>query len=163
MNTLIIFDFNTHSNLSNWVILDDVVMGGKSNGTFKLDDNGYGVFEGSISLENNGGFSSLRYQPNTIDISKYKKIKLHIKGDGKRYQFRIKSNKYNRYTYTTYFQTSFEWQTIEIVLSELTPTFRGRKLNLPNFSGNRLEEIGFLIGNKKNESFKLMLDKIELE
>jgi hypothetical protein len=34
---------------------------------------------------------------------------------------------------------------------------------MANFSGSSLEEIVFLIGNKKNESFKLMLDKIELK
>lgn len=163
MNTLTIFNFNTHSNISNWVVIDDVVMGGASNGTFKLNNNGNGVFEGNISLENNGGFSSLRYQTKTIDVSRFKKIKLRIKGDGKKYQFRVKSNKYYKYAFTTYFQTSFEWQTIEIFLSDLEPTFRGRKLIMPNFSEDQIEEIGFLFGNKKNESFKLIFDTIEIE
>lgn len=85
MNTLIIFDFNTQSSISNWVIVDDLVMGGRSKGSFKLNDDGYGVFEGNISLEKNGGFSSLRYQFNKMDISKYKKIKFRVKGDGKKY------------------------------------------------------------------------------
>ena len=31
-------------------------MGGRSSSTFKLDKDGLGVFEGNISLENNGGF-----------------------------------------------------------------------------------------------------------
>jgi hypothetical protein len=34
---------------------------------------------------------------------------------------------------------------------------------MPNFEAASFEEIVFLIGNKKNESFKLMLDKIEFE
>ena len=31
------------------------------------------------------------------------------------------------------------------------PSFRGRKLDKPNFPKEYIEEIGFLIGNKKNE------------
>jgi hypothetical protein len=52
---------------------------------------------------------------------------------------------------------------IEISLDQLVPTFRGRELNMPNFQSIKIEELGFLIGNKKNESFKLEIDKIEIE
>ena len=47
-------------------------------------------------------------------------------------------------------------------LKDFYPSFRGQTLNLPNFNGDSLEEIVFLIGNKKDESFELKLDKIEL-
>lgn len=56
-----ITQFNTFSNTNHWVIVDDVVMGGKSSGHFKIDE-GKGMFYGEISLENNGGFSSVRYR-----------------------------------------------------------------------------------------------------
>ena len=56
-----IFDFNTKSNITNWRIVDDVVMGGRSNGNFKINDSGYGEFSGTVSLENNGGFSMVQY------------------------------------------------------------------------------------------------------
>ena len=59
---MILFDFNIKSDISNWKVVDDVVMGGRSNGNFELNKNGYGVFSGNVSLENNGGFSSLRYR-----------------------------------------------------------------------------------------------------
>jgi NADH dehydrogenase [ubiquinone] 1 alpha subcomplex assembly factor 1 len=62
MQAQVIFDFNKKSDLQDWIIVDDVVMGGRSSSTFKLDKDGLGVFEGNISLENNGGFSSLRYR-----------------------------------------------------------------------------------------------------
>jgi hypothetical protein len=42
-------------------------------------------------------------------------------------------------------------------------SFRGRTLNLPNYDGTNLEEIAFLIGNKQNENFQLMIDKIEVK
>ena len=43
------------------------------------------------------------------------------------------------------------------------PSFRGRKLNKSNFSESEIQEIAFLIGNKKEENFKLLIDKIELK
>jgi NADH dehydrogenase [ubiquinone] 1 alpha subcomplex assembly factor 1 len=148
MQAQVIFDFNKKSDLQDWIIVDDVVMGGRSSSTFKLDKDGLGVFEGNISLENNGGFSSLRYRF----------LKRTIK-----YQFRIKSNGGDYYFYITSFLTSGEWQEIVIPLKDMYPSFRGRRLNQPNFSDNSIEEITFLIGNKKNERFKLMIDKIVLE
>ena len=61
MQTATIFDFNKKADITNWTIVDDVVMGGRSSGNFYLNKEGNGVFEGRVSLENNGGFSSLRY------------------------------------------------------------------------------------------------------
>ena len=43
------------------------------------------------------------------------------------------------------------------------PAFRGRKLSIGNFSSKNIEEIAFLIGNKKEEHFKLEIDKIYLQ
>ena len=42
------------------------------------------------------------------------------------------------------------------------PMFRGRKLDKPNFSNDFIEQIVFLIGNKSEENFELMLDEIRL-
>ena len=43
------------------------------------------------------------------------------------------------------------------------PAFRGRKLNIENYQGEKMQEIAFLIGNKKNENFRLEIDKIEIQ
>lgn len=162
-NSFQIFDFNKTCDISNWKVVNDVVMGGKSNGAFKIDENGYGEFKGDVSLDNNGGFSYLRYRLSQLDVSNFKKVKIRLKGDGKKYQFRVKPSKYMQQSYITHFQTTGEWQTVEIELSNLVPFYRGYKLNLSNYSAEKLEELGFLIGNKKNESFHLILDKIILE
>jgi len=161
--SLQVFDFNKNSNLSNWTIGDDVVMGGRSDGHFKINENGNGVFYGNVSLENNGGFSSVRYRFEEQQVSDFKFCKLRIKGDGKRYQFRVKIDKYDRHSYISYFETSGEWETITIPLESLYPTFRGRKLDLPNFPVEKMEAIAFLIANKKAEAFQLELDWIVLE
>ncbi len=161
--TQVIFDFTAISDIKNWRIVDDGVMGGKSNGTFALNKEGHGVFSGVISLENNGGFSSVRYNFEEVSVSENSKICMRLKGDGKEYQFRVKHNSNERYSYILSFETSGEWETIEIELKDLYPSFRGRKLDMPNFSEESIEELVFLFGNKKEESFKLLLDTIELK
>jgi hypothetical protein len=163
MSLAVIFDFNKKSNVEDWVIVDDGVMGGRSKGNFKLSKDGFGVFEGKISLENNGGFSSLRYKFPKIETKEYSKVVLKLKGDSKQYQFRVKTNSGDYYSYITTFSTSGKWQEIEIPLKDMYPGYRGRKLDQPNFSGDYIEEIMFLIGNKKEENFKLLLDNLELK
>ena len=163
MQERVIFDFNKKSDLQDWIIVDDVVMGGRSLSTFKLNEDGIGVFEGNISLENNGGFSSLRYRFLKKTINECTQVKIRLRGDGKIYQFRIKSNIADYFSYIAPFQTSGKWQEIVIPLEDLYPSFRGRRLNQPNFSSDYIEELAFLIGNKKSESFKLLIDKIALE
>ena len=153
MNSHIIFDFNQKVIIKDWVIVDDGVMGGKSAGSFSLNEQGHGVFEGSVSLENNGGFSSLRYSSERILVQDFTTIALKIKGDGKNYQFRIKSNTGDYYSYITTFSTSGEWQEIQIDLKDMYPSFRGRKLDQANFEKEYIEQVAFLIGNKKEEKF----------
>ena len=156
-------DFQKESSLQNWYTVDDVVMGGRSNGNFYINDHGHGEFTGTVSLENNGGFSSLRHVFSQKDVSSYTTISIRLKGDGKSYQFRAKSERSERYSYTYNFETSGEWQWVEIPMEAMVPTWRGRQLNYPNYPAQNLEEIGILIGNKKAEKFSLEIDEIRLK
>lgn len=163
MDTKTIFDFNSKKDLNNWSVVDDTVMGGMSNGTFQLSQDGHGVFAGYVTTENNGGFSSVRYGFEKMSVEGYSKVVIKLKGDGKDYQFRIKASQRDYHSYINEFSTSGEWEEIVINLKEMYPSFRGRKLNIPNFSGDSIEEVAFLIGNKKKESFRMVIDKIELK
>lgn len=160
---MVIFDFSKNSTLKNWQIINDNVMGGVSKSNILINENGIAVFEGSVSLENNGGFCSVRYGFEEISVAGFEKIAFRVRGDGKKYQFRIRANSDDYYSYISYFETSENWETIEIPLAKMYPVFRGRKLDMPDFSGNAIEEIAFLIGNKKEETFQLEIDKIELK
>ncbi len=163
MTEQLIFDFNKDASLENWIVVDDGVMGGRSKGSLRLTPEGHGLYEGTVSLENNGGFSSLRYRFEAMEVKPSNTIKIRLKGDGKRYQFRVKNSIGEYYSYIAYFKSSGEWEEVEIPLGEMIPAFRGRKLNQPNFSHNQIEEIAFLIGNKKAESFSLLIDTIAVD
>ncbi len=157
-----LFNFKNSDNLCSWEITDDVVMGGKSNSRISLNENHNGVFEGRVSTENNGGFSSVRYRFKPIEIEGFSKLRIKIKSDNHRFQLRLKEKQNDKYSYIQYFETNGEWQDIEIQLKDLYPTFRGNKLEMPNFKGDYIEEIGFLIGNNKHEDFRFEIESIYL-
>lgn len=158
----IIFDFNKKCNIYEWKVVDDIVMGGKSKGSLQLHPDGYGVFEGDISLENSGGFSSIQYKFDKIKVKPYNVVSFRIKGIKSSFQVGIKESVETEYTYIAEFSTSGNWEVIEIPLKSMYPSYRGEKLDLPNFSHNQIEEITFLIENGKAEKFQLLIDKIEL-
>ena len=163
MEKQIVFDFNKTSNIKNWIVVDDAVMGGKSVGSFELSNEGNGVFKGNVSLENNGGFSSVKYKFSKLYIENATVMILRIKGDGKNYQFRLKTNLGDKHAYISKFSTSGEWQEIQIPLQNMYPSFRGKKLDIPNFFEDSIDEIAFLIANKCDENFELTIDTIELK
>ena len=162
-SALSLYDFSKGKSSSTWSIVDDGVMGGMSRGNFYVNEEGNGVFEGYVSLENYGGFSSVRHRFPTRKVEQYSTIKIRLKGDGKRYQFRVKSDRGDRHSYIYYFMTNGEWQDVEIPMNAMVPMFRGRKMNMVNYPGDVMEEVAILIANKKAENFRLEIDRITLE
>ena len=159
---MILYDFNIKS-FTNWDSVDDVVMGGKSNGTFSINEAGFGVFSGKVSLENNGGFSMVKYHFESKNVDGFTKFCLKVKGDGKSYQFRVKTSVCDIHSYVASFKTSLDWCIIEIPFSSMYPAFRGKTLEMPNYPGEKMAQIAFLIGNNKEETFKLEIDSIYLK
>ena len=160
--TEVIYKFSKQHTIQDWYVIDDGVMGGLSQGKININDEGIGVYSGNVTTENNGGFSSLRYRFDRKKVDKYKGVALRVRGDGKLYQFRIKTNKNHRYSYVAYFETSNDWETVIIPFNAFSPRFRGYPINKPSYPGEYMEEVAFLIGNKVIESFKLEIDSITL-
>lgn len=52
-----------------WRVVDDGVMGGLSKGKVQISKEGIMTFSGKLSLENNGGFSSLRTGDLKLDLT----------------------------------------------------------------------------------------------
>jgi len=158
--TLVDFD----GSLAGWSIEDDRVMGGVSRGKAAITDEGHLRFWGNVSLDNNGGFSSVQSNYNTTyEVGDYGNFRLRVKGDGKNYTFRVKRARYERHSYAYTFPTSGAWETITIPFGELTATFRGYKPNLPAYAGEPINQLRILIGNKKPQNFELLVDEIGVE
>lgn len=158
-----IFQFRQDADLRGWEIEDDVVMGGRSKGAFLVNENGNAVFSGDVSLENGGGFSSLQYTFDPVDVSAYRQIVLGLKGDGKRYQLRLEAEPRARHAYAFDFDTSGDWQTVALPFADFHAIRHGDRLDLPNYPGQTLSRIQILIGNGQAESFRLEIDRIWLK
>jgi len=162
LNEITLFDFTANSAINEWTIVEDRVMGGRSNAQIRLTKQGHALFTGNVSLENNGGFASVQHRTEIDDVQKFSSVKIRLKGDGKNYQFRLKSNLNDQHSYIQEFSTNGEWQEIQIDLSKMYPAFRGNTLEIPNWDHDVIREITFLIGNKRNEEFSLLVDYIKL-
>ena len=136
-------------------------MGGRSDATLKLKNNLYGVFNGYLSLQNNGGFSSIRayYPPDLTDV---KSITIRIKGDGRQYSFRVRGNTSNWASYTHTFNTvKNKWIEKELMIKDFYPLYRGYYLNdMPLLSEMVIKEIGFMLSDKQTGPFELEIDWI---
>jgi len=158
-----VYSFSTQTNIKEWRIVNDGVMGGISKSSLLLTDAGHGQFSGHVSLANNGGFTSIQLNTTAILAKDKKFIVLRVKGDGKRYEFRLKGEISQSASYVHQFATSGEWENIRLTISEFYPQLMGRKLDIPNFNFERIEQLSFLISNKQEEDFQLLIDWIGLE
>jgi len=120
-----------------WQIVDDGVMGGLSKGNFKSNKkNGSLIFAGNLSLENNGGFSSIRSNSLLVDLSAFKGIRIKARGDGRKYKIRLESDARYRLR-TVSFQHEFtatkgEWSEVFIPFDKLKASWRGLQLPKKN-------------------------------
>ena len=65
----ILFDFSRPEAARGWYDINDVVMGGVSQGRVSWAEKGCLVFEGNVSFENSGGFASIRSQDDDFDLA----------------------------------------------------------------------------------------------
>lgn len=161
-----VLDFQTDGSEVRWVPINDVVMGGESTGVVEVVD-GTLQFRGSLSLANNGGFSSVRSRDQRFDFRGFSHVVLRVRGDGRRYQLRLTTQASHRgiaVSYGASFETTAgEWTIVRIALNALAPTVRGTALEGPALDASDIREIGLLIGDKVAGRFSLEVDWIAVE
>ena len=159
-----LFDFSTADQMDAWRIVNDGVMGGLSQSQMMLSGENTAIFQGNVSLDNNGGFASVRAIPTTNKTAGHTGIRLRVKGDGKNYQLRLRTdNRFDGASYRSEFSTQKgEWTVIDMPFEEMAPTFRGRVLaDYPTVDPSQIQQLGFLISNKVAEPFRLEVDWIK--
>ncbi len=133
---------------SPWVIVNDGVMGGLSRGQVTVSAGRVVRFEGNLSLENNGGFSSARVLLRD-GLGNAERITLRVRGDGRRYQLRLRYGRgLDGVAWRSGFDTTANWQSIELSLADLEPVFRGRVLaNEGSIVPADVRQVGFLLAD----------------
>jgi hypothetical protein len=157
-------DFTKTNEIARWRSTNDGVMGGLSQGGLSFVDQ-TSVFSGTISLENNGGFSSI-YRPIVPLARGLDTVSLDIVGDGLTYQMRVAVaiNGY-RVSYKHDFDTvAGERQKIVLSLNDFQAVFRGRIIEgAPRLKSEDLRQVGFLVTTKEQGPFALFLYSLKIQ
>ena len=141
-----------------WSIVNDGVMGGRSTSKMELSEDGSALFEGFVSLENNGGFASTRAVFQSLNLSGYAGVILKVRGDGRRYQLRFRmDDASDGVAYRAAFDTaSGEWLELKLRFADFQASFRGSVLSdVDPLDPARIRQMGFLIADKKEGPFRL--------
>jgi len=157
-----IIDFQQSQELDNWVIVNDIVMGGRSNARLVINDS-FLSFSGILSLENNGGFASVRRADNGKAWLSDKPIQIQVKGDGREYQFRFRTKQSpNGVNYVASFKTKADEESvIKFTQSDFVPQYRGRIVrDAPALDFANIEQVGFLLADGNPGEFLLLVERI---
>ena len=160
--SLLLTDFTSNSSDMGWYVVNDNVMGGRSEGDFDQAP-GKLVFAGRTNT-NGGGFSSIRTKPMQLDLSSHTGIQLKIKGDGRRYTWRITTAARWRGRQVSYW-ADFEtrdgtWGTVDIPFADFIPRFRGYQLDGPELDPAQITGMGLMIYDKQDGAFELELASV---
>ena len=151
--TRMLFDFRDPNTVRYWQNIDDPVMGGVSSSRITQGES-FAVFAGRLSLENNGGFASVRGRVVPADLTGFEKLVARVRGDGKIYVCQLRTSDA---VYWLRFETrAGGWQEFALPFAEFVPTYFGApRPNGTPLNPAAIGEYGFLIADKQEGPFSL--------
>lgn len=158
-----LFDFQQVKALHAFRPIHDVVMGGLSEGGLQGSDAQTAIFQGTVSLENGGGFASVRAPLETIDLSAWQGLRLKVCGDGKRYKCTLKTDAaFDGLVYQAAFiPAAQQWSEHWLPFDAFQPTFRGRvQTHAPALNRQHIHSLGLMISEKQAGPFRLEIAHI---
>lgn len=162
-NQTVLFDFSKPDSAEAWQTVNDGVMGGVSDGKVRITEKNL-EFYGTLSLENNGGFASVRSKAAKMDLSKYDGLVFKVRGDGREYYLNlyVPTNQI-AFSYRASFKTENDkWNEVTIPFKDLMATSFGRVVEKGKpLNPSDVESVGFLLADKKAGPFKLKVSWIK--
>ena len=166
-DTLIpLFDFTEADAAKQWQAVNDGVMGGVSEGKFKITDAKTMEFFGRLSLANNGGFASVRSKARNLALEKGDTLVAKVRGDGREYTLNLYPKRSRTaFSYRATVQTKKdEWIEVKVPLDEFEATSFGQVVQEAGaVKPEEVSSVGFLLGDKKAGPFKLEIEWIKVE
>jgi monofunctional biosynthetic peptidoglycan transglycosylase len=153
-------DFADPARCGDWETVDDVVMGGISRSELRPTADGTAVFRGTVSLENDGGFASVRSRAEDFALTGSDGLALRVRGDGRAYKLQLRTDAaFDRIVYQARFAPrSGTWETVRLPFTGFAPTFRGRVVDgAPPLDAGAVRRIGLLISDQQAGPFALEL------
>lgn len=161
---LVLFDFGLKAPVSEWRTVNDTVMGGVSSSRMMQTDGGNALFVGTVSLDNNGGFASVRGPSIKDSIGEFEGIAVRIRGDGKKYKIGLRTDEMfdGVFHQADFSSQSGQWQVVSIAFADFVPTYHGRRLSDDKrMKPEDINSVSFLIADKQNGPFRLEIDWIK--
>jgi NADH dehydrogenase [ubiquinone] 1 alpha subcomplex assembly factor 1 len=161
----LLFDFTDPSAMNAWHAIDDRVMGGISRSTLRHDPAGHAVFQGTVSLEQNGGFASVRSSPGERGLLGAEACLIELRGDNKEFKLSLLTDDgFDSLNYQASFTPKgTDWQTLHLPLANLRASFRGREVtNAPPLDPARIRQVGLMIAARQAGRFALDIRRISL-
>lgn len=157
--TRVLLDFDG-SRGEDWEIVNDGVMGGRSEGFVQVED-GTLRFHGNL-VTRGGGFTSVR-KAGDHDLAGYDGLELRVRGNGR--TFEVEVNDGQRYGWRSVsrrapFPTTGEWRTVRVPFSSLRATVFGRPVDVPSVRLSEVGRIGFYIVDGKDGPFELEVHSV---
>ena len=159
----VVFDFDAPKEAQRWRPVNDGVMGGRSEGAFRVSPDGILKFYGNLSLENRGGFASVRSRTTELELPQAEALLIRVRGDGRSYYCNLYvPSKRIAYSYRAKIDTKAgRWQEVRLPLTSFRATWFGRTLpDAPKIDAKNVRALGFMIADKKAGPFKLEVDWI---
>ncbi len=161
-----LIDFYNASAANQWLSVNDNVMGGVSEGRFRITNDKTLEFFGNLSLENRGGFASIRTRQADLKLDGYDTIVARVKGDGRTYYFNLRTSSRNAAgSYRAPLKTQKDtWQEVRIPLKDFVYTAYGRPITgAEPLRANKVQSMGFTLADKNAGSFRLEVSSIRTE
>jgi monofunctional biosynthetic peptidoglycan transglycosylase len=164
--TVVLIDFIGADAAKEWQNVNDGMMGGISEGKFKITDKQTLEFFGTLSLENNGGFASVRTKAKKLGLEKGDTLVVKVKGDGREYSLNLYLNKpLIAFSYRATVQTKKdEWIEVKVPLDKFEATSFGRVVkDAGAVKPQEVNALGFMLSDKKAGPFKMEVESIKVE
>lgn len=146
-----------------WLSIDDVVMGGVSHSEMVVED-GVAAFQGTLSLDNGGGFASVRSRPSVFPLAGLDGLLLRVKGDGNRYRLRLRTtDASDGVSYEAVLEPFADgWEDLAVPFTSFRPVFRGRTVEgFPPLDPAAVRTLGLMISDRQEGPFRLELASID--
>jgi NADH dehydrogenase [ubiquinone] 1 alpha subcomplex assembly factor 1 len=144
-----------------WHNLSDPIMGGVSYAQMLLAD-GAGIFTGVLSLEQGGGFASVRSDEGHHNLEKFDGLVVRARGDGKRYGFRLRTTTtLHGVNFQVDLQPGHAWNDYWFAFSEFQPVFRGRPaVGQSPLDPANIKTFGLIIAQRQSGPFRMEIESI---
>jgi len=160
-----IHDFGANDD-SRWYTTHDTVMGGVSDGRVARTENNTLLFQGNLSLENNGGFTSFRSANRGLALPSSDGIEIKVLGDGRTYICSFEREGVNLFGggYWQEFETrEGAWTIIRLPWDKFEPYSFGNKMkDKPALSADTAQRIGIFLYDKKAGPFRVEFDSFSV-